>query len=154
VWRRHRQLLLYGMIGCSGIALDLLVFAVLFNLAGVPAQVANAISLSAGITNNFLLNSRFNFRARDGLFRRFVRFYGVGLVGMAMVVVALFVFATLGGLDPNLVKACSVPGVVAFQYWANSRWSFREAGLGSGADGRGELGDDVLGDLQQAHRRG
>lgn len=125
LWRRHRTLLLYGAIGCSGILLDLAVFAVLYNAVGLPAQVANAISLTAGITNSFLLNSFVNFRARDDLLRRFARFYLVGLTGMAMVVVALFVFGTLAGFDANIVKACSVPAVVAFQYWANSRWSFR-----------------------------
>lgn len=125
LWRRYRTVLLYGVIGCSGVLLDLLLFLLLYNVVGLHPQVANVVSLTAGITNNFLLNSHLNFRTRDSLARRYGRFLAVGLTGMVLVAVALLLFARLGGLDPNLVKACSVPFVAAFQYWANSRWSFR-----------------------------
>lgn len=125
VLRRHRTFLLYAVIGCSGVTLDLVLFLLLYNGVGLHEQVSTAISTTAGITNNFLLNAVLNFRKRDDLLTRFVRFYTVGLMGVGLVAGLLFVFSTLLGVDPNLVKVASLPVVVALQYALNKKWSFR-----------------------------
>ena len=122
--RPSRALVLYGLIGVSGVTLDYLLFLLLFNVVGLHPQLANAISTTAGITNNFALNARFNFRKRDRLLVRFARFYAVGLAGIALTFVLLQVFSGLLGIDPNLVKAGSLPVVLAFQYTINRKWSF------------------------------
>ena len=119
-----RSLLLYALIGGSGVVLDYLLFLLLFNVAGLHPQPANAISTTAGITNNFALNARFNFRKRDRILVRFARFYAVGLAGIVLTFVLLQVFSGLLGIDPNLVKAGSLPVVLAFQYTINRKWSF------------------------------
>jgi putative flippase GtrA len=124
LWEQHRTFVLYTVIGASGVALDLLLFLVLHNAFDVHEIVATAISTTAGITNNFILNAFFNFRRSDGLAGRFVRFYAVGLLGLAMVAALLFVFSTVLGVDPNIVKVLSLPLVLVLQYTLNARWSF------------------------------
>lgn len=119
-----RSLLIYAVIGASGVALDFCLFLLLFNVFGVHPQIANAISVSAGITNNFVLNTLFNFRKRDRLLTRFARFYAVGLTGIALTFVLLQVFSVLLGINPNIVKAASLPLVLIFQYTINKKWSF------------------------------
>ncbi|MEU6264240.1 GtrA family protein [Saccharopolyspora shandongensis] len=119
-----RSLLLYAVIGASGVLLDYLLFLLLFNAAGLHEQVANAISTTAGITNNFVLNTLFNFRKRDRIAVRFLRFYAVGVAGIALTFVLLQVFSGWLGIDPNLVKAGSLPVVLIFQYSINKKWSF------------------------------
>ena len=119
-----RSLLLYALIGGSGVVLDYLLFLLLFNVVGLHPQLANAISTTAGITNNFALNARFNFRKRDRILVRFARFYAVGLAGIVLTFVLLQVFSGLLGVDPNLVKAGSLPVVLVFQYTINRKWSF------------------------------
>jgi putative flippase GtrA len=123
-WRRHRSFVLYSVIGCSGVLLDLLVFLVLYNVFGMHEQLATAISTTLGIVNNFLLNSFFNFRVRDGMLRRFLRFYAVGIVGIGITAALLGVFSTWLGVDPNIVKVVALPAVVAFQFTTNRKWSF------------------------------
>ncbi|MGR6965930.1 GtrA family protein [Geodermatophilus sp. URMC 61] len=125
LWRRHRSFVLYQLIGASGALLDLLLFLALYNAAGVHEQVAAAISTSVGIANNFLLNSYLNFRKRDGMLRRFVRFYTVGLLGLALVAVLLLVFHSWLGVDANIVKVVSMPIVAVLQFLVNKRWSFK-----------------------------
>lgn len=125
LWSRYRTVVLYGVIGCSGILLDFLLFLLLYNAVGLPAQVSNVISLSIGITTTFTLNSGVNFRTHDVLARRYGRYVAVGLTGMGLIAAALYLFGTVGGADPNVVKACSIPFVAGFQYWANSRWTFQ-----------------------------
>ncbi|MGY1849642.1 MULTISPECIES: GtrA family protein [unclassified Blastococcus] len=124
LWQRHRQFFVYQLIGVSGVLLDLVLFLVLYNVVGMHEQLATALSTSAGITNNFLLNSYLNFRKRDGMLRRFARFYSVGLLGIALVAVLLLVFHTWLGVDANIVKVVSMPIVAIFQFVLNKRWSF------------------------------
>ncbi|MBA8827488.1 putative flippase GtrA [Saccharopolyspora lacisalsi] len=119
-----KQLVLYALLGGFGVVLDYLLFLLLFNVAGLHEQLANAISISAGITSSFTLNTLFNFRKRDRLLTRFVRFYAVGMGGIALTFVLLAVFAGPVGLDPNLVKLGSLPLVLIFQYTLNKKWSF------------------------------
>jgi len=87
-------------------------------------QLANALSTTAGITNNFVLNSLFNFRKTDRIAVRFLRFYAVGLAGIGLTFLLLHVFSGWLGVNPNLVKLASLPLVLMFQYTINKKWSF------------------------------
>jgi putative flippase GtrA len=119
-----RSLIRYAIIGASGVLVDYGLFVLLFNIFGLHDQVSNVISTTAGIVNNFTLNTLLNFRKRDRIPLRFARFYAVGLGGIAVTFVLLRVFSGLLGINPNLVKAGSLPIVLLFQYSINRRWSF------------------------------
>lgn len=124
LWAKYRNFLLYAVIGCSGVVLDMALFFVLFNAAGMDEQVANVISTTAGITNNFVWNTLFNFRKRDRLPARFAKFYLVGVSGLLLTAALLWLLATVLGVDANIVKAASLPAVLLLQFWLNKRWSF------------------------------
>ncbi|MFD5631739.1 GtrA family protein [Streptomyces sp. NPDC127072] len=119
-----RQLLRYSLIGGSGLALDLVVFLLLHNLAGMDEQFANAISTTLGIANNFVLNALFTFERRDRIVLRFLRFYAVGLTGIALTNLLFLVLTDALGIDANLVKVGSLPLVLALQFALNKKWSF------------------------------
>lgn len=119
------SLIRYAAIGVSGVCLDYVVFLLLFNAFGLHPQIANAISTTAGIVNNFVLNALLNFRKRDRIVVRFLRFYAVGLTGIALTVLLLKVFSDVLGVDANVVKGLSLPLVLLLQYSINRRWSFR-----------------------------
>lgn len=119
-----RQLIRYALVGGSGVALDLVSFLLLFNVLGLDEQVANVISTSLGITNNFVLNAIFTFDKRDRLFVRFLRFYAVGLTGIVLTYVLFHIFTGGLGIDANIVKAGSLPLVLATQFVLNRKWSF------------------------------
>ncbi|WP_330344645.1 GtrA family protein [Streptomyces longwoodensis] len=122
--RDVRQLITYALVGGSGVLLDLAAFLLLYDVAGWHAQLANVLSTSIGITNNFVLNALFTFRRRDRLLVRYLRFYAVGLTGIALTFVLLAVFSRGLGIDPNLVKAGSLPVVLLVQFALNRKWSF------------------------------
>lgn len=119
------SLLRYAVIGASGVVLDFCLFLVLFNVFGLHEQFSNVLSTTAGITNNFILNTLFNFRKRDRIPVRFARFYLVGIAGIALTFVLLRFFSGVLGVDPNLVKAASLPLVLLVQYTINKKWSFK-----------------------------
>lgn len=122
--RDLRQLITYALVGGSGVLLDLGAFLLLYNVAGLHEQLANVLSTSLGITNNFVLNALFTFGKRDRLLLRYLRFYSVGLTGIALTFVLLAVFSRGLGIDPNLVKAGSLPLVLGLQFVLNRKWSF------------------------------
>lgn len=124
LWAKYRTLVLYAVIGGSGVLLDMVLFFVLFNVADLDHQVSNVISTTVGITNNFIWNSLINFRKSDRLLVRFGRFYLVGISGLLLTALLLWFFSTVLGLDANVVKVGSLPVVVVLQYWLNKRWSF------------------------------
>lgn len=120
----RRQLLSYTLIGGSGVALDLVAFLLLHNVWGLDEQLANALSTTLGITNNFVLNALFTFERRDRILVRFLRFYAVGLTGIACTNLLFLAFTDGLGTDANLVKAGSLPLVLALQFVLNRKWSF------------------------------
>lgn len=122
---QYQQFLLYAIIGVSGVTLDLVVFFLLFNLAGINENVATVISTSCGIANNFALNTAFNFKVRDNLLRRFVQFYAVGVSGILLTVLLFAVFVSWLGISPNIVKVGSLLPVLVLQYGLNKVWTFK-----------------------------
>lgn len=122
--RTVRQLIRYTLIGGSGVTLDLVVFLLLHNWAGMDEQLANALSTTLAITNNFALNARFTFERRDRPVVRFLRFYAVGLTGIALTDLLFLAFTDGLGIDADIVKLGSMPLVLALQFVLNKRWSF------------------------------
>jgi len=112
----------YAVIGLSGVALDLLLFALLTR-GGVPPLPATVLSTLAGIGNNYVLNARYNFRSGlTALGAR--RFLTVGLLGLAVAALSLQALLVLG-MDPLPAKAVSLPCVLLAQFLANKHWTFR-----------------------------
>jgi len=121
-----RQFVLYAIIGLSGVTLDVLLFMALFNLFHMNEELATFISISASITNNFLLNTYFNFKVKDRLWARYARFYLVGLTGILLTDALFYVFVDNLHVSANIVKIGSLLPVLLLQYSLNKRWSFKE----------------------------
>lgn len=122
----NRNFVLYAVIGASGVTLDIVLFMVLFNIFHIHEQLATFISISAAITNNFVLNTHLNFKVKDRLLGRYARFYLVGLTGILLTDVLFWVFVDNLHISPNIVKIASLMPVLLLQYSLNKRWSFKE----------------------------
>lgn len=139
--KRHRPFFLYMTIGMTGALLDFCTLLFLVNLLQVNEYIANPISMSVGITNNFFLNAYFNFKKTDKLFKRYLSFYAVGIIGILISNLFLWVFNDLLGgniqsvLDAvvpfvsayrlEIVKAVSIVVIAVIQYVLNKRFSFQ-----------------------------
>ncbi len=121
---RRRNFIIYAVIGVSGATLDFVLFEI-FLWAGLSMQFANFISVSAGITNNFFLNARLNFRVSDRLLRRFAAFYAVGMVGLGLSAAILELGVGWLGFSARIAKASSIVIVVVTQYSLNKVLAFQ-----------------------------
>jgi putative flippase GtrA len=118
-----RSVIRYGAIGAFSAALDFTLFAAL--VTQFPAQASSAISVLAGMTCSYILNSKLNFYKKiEGV--RAAKFLSVGLLGLATAALLLELMLSITG-DPLLSKAATIPAVALLQYTLNSLWTFRES---------------------------
>ncbi len=119
-----RHLVLYGIIGVCGCSLDFLVYWIL-TTQGIFYQYANFISVTCGITLNFFLNAKFNFRTETKNTKRFICFYSVGLGGWLLSALLLYIGVELFLLSTITTKFLSIIVVTASQFVLNRTITFR-----------------------------
>ncbi len=79
-----RRFLRFGVVGFSGLFVDLVVFYLLRELVGLPLYLSTALSIEMAIINNFFWNDAWTFadlaQQQKGWKARFKRFYKFNLV--------------------------------------------------------------------------
>ena len=126
LYQRFRNLILYGIIGSFTSALDFAVFTMLSKYIGIHYIVANCISVLVGISTSFALNRSFNFKVKDKTGKRFIIFLTVGLCGLILSNLILYVGINLLDGDDLIVKLASIVLVVGFQFLLNKFVTFKE----------------------------
>lgn len=120
-------------VGAVGTLLDFGILTLL-KFAGLPTLIANSISFTAGLLNNFTWNRLWTFAEsiKVDWRRQFAQFALVSLAGLALnnliVLMLEGVFNTLLGSTqwgylPAKVIATGV--VVFWNYFANRKWTFK-----------------------------
>ena len=125
IFNKFRHLILYGIIGSFAAGLDFLIYTVLVQLAGIPYLVANCISVLGGITTSFILNRNYNFKVKDHATRRFSIFLTVGLCGLVLSNIILYVCIDVLSIDKLVSKLLSIVLVVFFQFLVNRYLTFK-----------------------------
>ena len=124
--RRHNweQLLKFCVVGITGYAVNLAVFALLLRGFGVHYIPAAIGSFLVAVTNNYTWNRFWTFKAQRGHY---------GYQGMRFLVVStLALLANLGllavyveaGLDEVLAQAIAIVLVTPVNFIGNKLWSF------------------------------
>ena len=126
LYQRFRNLILYGIIGSFTSALDFAVFTLLSKYIGIHYMIANCISVLVGITTSFALNRSINFKVKDKTGKRFLIFLTVGVCGLLLSNVILYVGIDMLSGDELIVKLASIVLVVGFQFILNKFITFKE----------------------------
>lgn len=126
LYQRFRNLILYGIIGSFTSALDFAVFTMLSKYIGIHYIVDNCISVLIGISTSFALNRSINFKVKDKTGKRFLIFLTVGLCGLLLSNVILYVGIDMLSGDELIVKLASIVLVVGFQFILNKFITFKE----------------------------
>ena len=126
LYQRFRNLILYGIIGSFTSALDFAVFTMLSKYIGIHYIVANCISVLIGISTSFALNRSINFKVKDKTGKRFLIFLTVGLCGLLLSNLILYVGIDMLSGDELIVKLASIVLVVGFQFILNKFITFKE----------------------------
>ena len=121
-------------VGAVGTLLDFSLLTLL-KLAGLPTLLANSLSFTAGLVNNFTWNRLWTFgdAIQPDWRRQLVQFTAVSLVGLALNNLIVLSLEGIFGVMLNqpdwgyLPAKVIATGVVVFwNYFANRMWTFKK----------------------------
>ncbi len=125
LFTRHRNLILYGLIGVSAVVVDYCFFLIFYDLLGIDSVLSTIMSVAIATVYAFIPNAYFNFRTKDVILSRLVSYSIVSLMGMVLSAIIIRGFDLLG-VDSNIGKAISIPPIVVLQYLVNRKFAFKE----------------------------
>lgn len=118
-----KEMVLYGLIGCSASAFDFILFYIFASLLGFDQFIVNIFTVYAGMTLSFTLNRNFNFKVKDNTLKRAALFYCIGTLGLVLSELILLAGSALG-LNVLVTKVISIFVVALFQFILNKFISF------------------------------
>lgn len=116
---------MYLLIGGVASAIDVGVFIILYEFVGVSALASHSISIPLSAAYSFICNAYFNFGVTDKLLMRFISFSIVVVLGYLLGAAVISLVVTFSPWGGTVGKILSLPLVFIFQYFLNSRISFR-----------------------------
>lgn len=120
------QLVKYVLIGVLGLVVDFGIYTILTHFK-MNVEIANIISSTCGIINNFLWNSYTNFKVHDRMILRFISYFIVGQITTVFTTISLFVFVTKLGYPHLIVKIVATFVATLIQFVINKVVTFRKA---------------------------
>ncbi len=124
LFQKYREFIVYGIIGGTCALFDFCVYSLLCFC--IPFLIANIISTHCGIFLSFFLNRKYNFKVKDKTFRRFITFYVVGLLGLGLSELLLFVCVNQLNIEKLSAKLITVFIVALIQFVLNKCVTFRK----------------------------
>lgn len=118
---------LYFIIGGVASLIDVGVFVFLYEWVGVSALLSHSISIPLSAIYSFTCNAFFNFKTTDNLHWRFLSFAFVVFLGYLLGAGVIWLVEYLTPFGGTVGKIVSLPLVFIFQYYLNSKISFRAA---------------------------
>lgn len=116
----------YSIVGAAGFVVDMGFFYLFHEVLGINYILSNIMSSTLAVIHNFLMNSFFTFKVKDKWILRFISFYLVAIVGMAISSGLLAIMIDGMGIGSMYAKFISVVIVAIFQYFLNKKLTFAE----------------------------
>ena len=121
------QLVRFVVVGVSGYVVNLGVFAVCTQTAGVDYRVAACVSFVVAVSNNYFWHRHWTFDARGTSKRKQgLRFLSVSLAAFVTSLFVLQGLVDLLGLPEVPAQAVALALVVPQSFVLNKMWSFRQ----------------------------
>ena len=132
-----KRFLRFGLVGFSGVFVDLGVFYLLRTVLGLGLTRSAILSSEVAIVNNFLWNDLWTFgdisrrqKGKRRQFRRFLKFNVVCLSGLILnVLIVNFLFNILG-INEYIAKLVAIALVTLWNFWFNLKLSWRVTDAG------------------------
>ncbi|MCP2729921.1 glycosyltransferase [Limnofasciculus baicalensis] len=126
------RLLRFGVVGFSGVFVDMAVFYLLRIHLGLGLTRSTILSAEVAIFNNFLWNDLWTFgdiaRRQPGKrqrFRRFLKFNTVCLAGIILQTLLVNLFFNVFGMNQFVAKLVAIAAIVFWNFWLNLKLSWR-----------------------------
>ena len=125
-----RQFLRFGLVGISGVAVNLTAFSVCL-AAGADYQTAAIVAFLLAVSHNFYWNARWTFRllamAKRSLLSRYACFVLISAGCLFLNLRFLTILIEAWALSPLLAQVGAVLAVGAINFWLQSVLTFKGA---------------------------
>jgi putative flippase GtrA len=119
------QLFKFGVVGGTGYVVNLIVFALLTEGLGMYHLLAAVASFCVAVTNNFLWNRHWTFRATEGHAGfQAIRFFAVSLLALGINLVFLYLLVDVASAPELPSQALAVALAMPFNFLGNKLWTF------------------------------
>ena len=113
------------LVKFAGYVVNLVVFALLAEVGGLHHIPAAVGAFCVAVTNNFLLNRHWTFRARNGHAGfQAARFFAVSLVGLGLNLAVLELLVSVAELPEVPAQALAVAMAMPVNFIGNKLWTF------------------------------
>jgi putative flippase GtrA len=120
------QLVKFGLIGASGYAINLSVFAALVEVAALHHAIAAVAAFCVAVSNNFHWNREWTFRGSDGHAGfQAARFFAVSVAALGINLAVLQLLVAAVGVDALPAQAIAVATAMPFNFVGNKLWTFQ-----------------------------
>lgn len=126
-----KRFLSYGLVGLSGVFVDMSIFYLLGNI-GWGLTSSKIVSSEVAVLNNFLWNDLWTFRDISSLqtgwgklVKRFVKFNLICLIGIGLNLIILNILYNYFGVNKNLANLIAIAIVTIWNFWFNLKLSWR-----------------------------
>jgi dolichol-phosphate mannosyltransferase len=121
------QLVKFSLVGASGYVINLAVYSSLLKGAGVNYRAAAVLAFCVAVTNNFLWNRHWTFKAtEDHAGFQAARFLVVSLVALAFNLIVLEFLVSIAEVAKIPAQAIAVLAATPLNFVGNKLWSFRK----------------------------
>src|SRR5436309_84182 len=120
------QLVRFSIVGGTGYVINLAVYSVLVEALSVDYIPAAVLAFCVTVTNNFLLNRYWTFKAthRRAAFQA-PRFLVVSLIALGFNLIVLELLVGLVGMHKIVGQAVAILAATPLNFTGNKLWSFR-----------------------------
>jgi putative flippase GtrA len=119
------QLVRFACVGASGYVVNLAVFATAVHAAGIDYRLAATVAFLVAVTNNFVWNRHWTFRAHDGHAGfQAARFFTVSVAAFLFNLLALQLLVGTAGLPEVPAQAMAIVLATPVSFAGNKLWSF------------------------------
>jgi putative flippase GtrA len=115
----------FGIVGASGLVVNMLVLAALAEIAGVQYLAAAIIATQASTAWNFLLTERWVFSDRanqSGVFRRAALFFAMNNAALLLRAPTLFILVTAAGINYLVANLVSLVALTLIRFAVADGW--------------------------------
>jgi putative flippase GtrA len=120
------QLVRFSIVGGTGYVINLAVYSTLVEVAELHYIVAAVLAFCVAVTNNFLLNRHWTFRAANGSAAfQAPRFLTVSVIALGFNLLVLELLVGAVGIHKIPAQAAAVLAATPLNFVGNKLWSFR-----------------------------
>ena len=132
VWNEWTKVVRFGLVGLSGILVNMGLLYALTEVAGLYYLVSAAIAIELSIVNNFVWNDVWTFKSARNLrfgrrIQRILSFQAVSMGGLIINMGVLYILADIAGVYYLAANLAGIFVAFAWNYMVNRRYTWTEA---------------------------